>query len=1214
MEVSMTEQIPMPRAAREYLEREMIGKRVHGLTIKRVLGPGSTAMTYEAEDKYGVAWALKLVARKSYGKRKPFTEIAKFAHCQDRRFLVFPEETGKWTLRLRRQALNFVWFKSRCIRGKTVRDFLASGAPFDAKNEVQRYVQNIATALEELRRLGFAHGDLHDGNIMRQLVGQDGPLPETRYVVIDFSEAHPVSAAQEGLRKDLECFGGHLRRFSDAIYRRGELSRDDEKVLKAIAHIPGLLNGISAETVGAARPSAVLRRFEEGLASAEEVPRKLRSPFDSLSAEDITNDALLAELCFTESRWAAQMEIPGNVLLVGPRGCGKSMMFRRFRLKTKVAAEKTSEMRDDKYVGFYLPCESLFFNRFSDLTEGIVDRNRDALVLFFNMAVTAEVMSTLAVLPDFLGPVTSRAAEAVRELVQEEVDILWDALRFPQAITNISDVGYYAERVMCHVRREIAYGNSVAARGSTDFPSRLVEVVKAHLPSLSPRLFIFFLDDYTEERVPVALQKVLHPIVCQRSGNLCFKISAHMFGSMYSFPQNLALDEGRNIAVINLGSQYLNRDRKRAEGQALVQIMNQRFAQCEGYQGTIEQWLGDTCFPDDKSLNRALHDPETRKDVKYHGIQCLQELCTGDISEMIRVVGDIFQEAAVRPNSIPRRIAPEEQDKAIRSVSRDFVGRVRHIRPDGQKLFEVLTAFGDLSQQLLYDRELVGQGTDAHGNPRQDPCDLLTIYVDSLTKASAKARRIWERLQRASIFVDIRLAPSQRAVIADRATLRRVYCPAFSTTLTSSEHLQLTKVQFERFTESPGEFCTEYSRKVTGKPKGPTLWTERPPCEEEGPEVPPPTTMPNSADRYDFTKDASPGFSRLALTLPELKPAQSVMAPRSDIDLYIGAMGFEERTTGGVAALVDLQVRARKAFLLEFDMYYAATEKRRKQYEALMSGLTGGTPYQPLNAPIGNPDPVFPQRLKGALEAVAAAGRPRIVFDCTSCPALVLSKCLRVLLDHPCDLTIIYSEADQYYPTHEEWESGKLPRKGARVEGPFSGVRFVEKPSVLQSDDIGERPILLVLFPTFNTERTWGVLTELEPGKRIWLFGEPHDLERNSYRIEMAQFFAVPVMVPGDPWSLVTTFDYRATMTTLAAIYASHRFSYRLVIMPHGSKMQTLGAGLFAAAHQASMVFAVPQNYDPDRYSRGCVEVWAVPLGDTQRLIEKLKLGRAVAS
>ena len=65
----------------------------------------------------------------------------------------------------------------------------------------------------------------------------------------------------------------------------------------------------------------------------------------------------------------------------------------------------------------------------------------------------------------------------------------------------------------------------------------------------------------------------------------------------------------------------------------------------------------------------------------------------------------------------------------------------------------------------------------------------------------------------------------------------------------------------------------------------------------------------------------------------------------------------------------------------------------------------------------------------------------------------------------------MYSEAATYYPTREEWESGKLKPKGFRIEGPFSGVRFVERPPSLQADDIGEAPLLLVRLPTFKNMR-----------------------------------------------------------------------------------------------------------------------------------------------
>jgi hypothetical protein len=100
--------------------------------------------------------------------------------------------------------------------------------------------------------------------------------------------------------------------------------------------------------------------------------------------------------------------------------------------------------------------------------------------------------------------------------------------------------------------------------------------------------------------------------------------------------------------------------------------MNDRFHGCNGYEGTIEQWLGKTMYAGGRNLNRALHDPVTRKSVKYHGINCLLDLCTGDFSEMIRMVGEIFREARIEPGMAVRQIEPAVQDRAIRYVSRDF--------------------------------------------------------------------------------------------------------------------------------------------------------------------------------------------------------------------------------------------------------------------------------------------------------------------------------------------------------------------------------------------------------------------------------------------------------------------------------------------------------------------------------------------------------------
>lgn len=417
--------------------------------------------------------------------------------------------------------------------------------------------------------------------------------------------------------------------------------------------------------------------------------------------------------------------------------------------------------------------------------------------------------------------------------------------------------------------------------------------------------------------------------------------------------------------------------------------------------------------------------------------------------------------------------------------------------------------------------------------------------------------------------------------------------------------------------DKPKEFCDDYFRKhMPAEHKQTTIWTEK-----EKKDVKEIVTewnvYPKENTKVDFSQyiDKSSKFSKFTDSLPQLQPVSKLIKTDSHYDLFVGAMGYEERTTNAAEALLNMGVHIDRIVLLEFDRYYDATEKRRSTYEDIISKLTSGKTYRPMNAPISAQDPDFAERMKGLLSTLTRSVIPRIIFDCTSCPSVILAQTIKVLLDYKCDLTILYSEAVEYFPTRSEWESGKVKSHSAgRVQGPFAGVRFVAKPPILQSDDNGEFTVLLVLFPTFNTERTDGILAEVDPASRIWFFGEPHDLKNNLYRIDMAKEFASPIMYDGDPWSLLTTFDYRQTIRVLGGIYTKYRLKNRIVIMPHGSKMQTLGTSLFATVHQVSMVFAMPKNYDPIRYSKGCTGVLGLSLGKTDDFVGEFRRSRVVTS
>lgn len=72
--------------------------------------------------------------------------------------------------------------------------------------------------------------------------------------------------------------------------------------------------------------------------------------------------------------------------------------------------------------------------------------------------------------------------------------------------------------------------------------------------------------------------------------------------------------------------------------------------------------------------------------------------------------------------------------------------------------------------------------------------------------------RLWMLLQRHSIFIDADEGRSRRNTLSSKVVLRRIFAPAFKTTLVNSESYTLDKDQWSEFCSDPKGTAGRYAR------------------------------------------------------------------------------------------------------------------------------------------------------------------------------------------------------------------------------------------------------------------------------------------------------------------------------------------------------------------------------------------------------------------